>query len=94
MLSSRAQAHHLIVELAMPNGELLVFAKTNHVSNPLCYVLKEGTAIPDDPPGMNQTWNPAQDGQADVDEEIGAATTLEEDGQLEDRLATRVSRVR
>lgn len=43
---------------------------------------------------MNQTWNPAQDGQADVDEEIGAAATLEEDRQLQDMLATRVSRAR
>lgn len=41
---------------------------------------------------MNQTWNPAQDGQADVDEEIGATAALEEDRQLQDMSANRVSR--
>lgn len=94
MLSSGAPARHLMVELAMVNGGLLVFATMHHVSNPLCYLLQEETITPDDPPGMNQTWNPAQDGQADVDEEIGTAPALEEDGQLQDMLATRVSGAR
>lgn len=83
-----------MVELAMVNGGLLVLATMHHVSNLLCYLLKEETTVPDDPPSMNQTWNPAQDGQADVDEEIGATAALEEDRQLEDMLATRVSGAR
>lgn len=39
----------------------------------------------DDPPSMNQAGNPAQDGKADVDEQIGAAPALEEDGQRRDK---------
>lgn len=48
-----------------------------------------GIIIPDDPPSVDQTRDPAQDGQADVDKEIGAAPALEEDGQLEDLLVFR-----
>lgn len=85
-----------MAELAMHNGGLLVFATMHHVSDPFAtfQFSRDGKAIPDDPPGMNQTWDPAQDGQADVDEEISATTALEEDGQLEDMLATHVSRAR
>lgn len=57
-------------------------------------MLREGTTIPDDPPSMNQAGNPAQDGQADVDEQIGAAPALEEDRQLDKMLATQVLRAK
>ena len=33
----------------------------------------------DDPPGVNDARDPAEDRQADVDEEVGAAARLEED---------------
>lgn len=46
--------------------------------------------LPNDPPGMNQAGNPSQDGQGDVDEEIGTAPALEEDGQLGTDVSTRV----
>lgn len=36
---------------------------------------------------MDQAWDPAQDGQPDVDKEIGAAPALEEDRQLEDNVS-------
>lgn len=57
-------------------------------------MLREGTTIPDDPPSMNQAGNPAQDGQADIDEQIGPAPALEEDRQLGEMLATQLSRAR
>lgn len=50
--------------------------------------------IPDDPPSVDQTWNPAQDGQTDVDEEIGATPALEEDSQLGKMLVIQMLRSR
>jgi hypothetical protein len=47
--------------------------------------------LPDDPPGMNQPWDPCQDGQTDVDEEVSATSALEEDGQLQHTLASQVT---
>ena len=35
--------------------------------------------LANDPPGMNYTRNPPQYRQANVDEEVGAATALEDD---------------
>lgn len=57
-------------------------------------MLRKGTTLPDDPPSMDQSRNPAQDGQANVDEQIGPASALEKDGQLRDMLAIQVLRAR
>lgn len=38
------------------------------------------TVLGNDPPGVNDTGDPAEDGEANVDEKVGAAAGLEEDG--------------
>lgn len=39
----------------------------------------------DDPPCVDETWDPTQYGQTDVDEDIGATTALQEDCQRGDK---------
>lgn len=50
----------------------------------LCGVVGGGAggpgALADDIPGVDDAREPPQDGQADVDEEVGAAAGFEEDG--------------
>lgn len=95
MLSSKPEARHLMARLAMRNAWPLVFAAVlSRQPSSLVHPLRNGMTIPDDPPRVDQTWNPAQDGQADVDEEIGTASALQEDCQLKKMLATRVLRSR
>lgn len=38
---------------------------------------------PDDPPGVEDTRDPAEDGEEDVDEQVGVTTTLEEHAELD-----------
>lgn len=38
--------------------------------------------VPDDPPRVNDAWDPAEDGQEDIDQQVGVAATLEEHAKL------------
>lgn len=41
-----------------------------------------GKNVPDNPPRVNDAWDPAEDGQENVDQQVGVAATLEKDAKL------------